>query len=168
MKYLVRLVRPRFETQLAVVEAVDEEDAHVQAMTQSFSREGDWRLVDYSSIDYRCHVEECVSDEDVQLDETTTSEAHRRLSSTASPDNNKYLLMQANVGTGNGEIVLQPWFVQEDNLMAHDLCSDWSSDIECLPAGEPLDDIDIEGTPNATNRMLAAALDKRLKPSKGG
>lgn len=167
MKYFVRLVRPRFETQLTVVEADDEEDAHVQAMAQSFSRERDWRLVEFSFTDYRCHVEECVSEEDIKLDETTKKEVRARLSSTASPDENKYLLMQANVGTGHGEIVLQPWFVQEDNLMAHDLCLDWASEIELLPAGEPLEDIELEGTPGATNRMLAAALSKRPKPSKG-
>ena len=135
MKYYVRLVRPRFETQLAIVEADTDEAAHALAMQQSSQRSADWKLVDFNPADYSCHVEDSLSEHSAAANDVDFESAGAELASTTAPDDNRYLLLHADVWSGEGEVVLQSWFFDQNNRMTHDLCGDWTADVRGLSGG---------------------------------
>ena len=161
MKYYVRLVRPRFETQLAIVEADTDEAAHALAMQQSSKRSADWKLVDFNPADYGCHVEDCLSEHSAEANQLDFESAGAELSSTKAPDDDKYLLLHADVWSGEGELVLQSWFFEQSNRMTHDLCSDWTADVRGLSDGP--DDMGSEEDEDTTAERTRRMLDKVLR-----
>lgn len=53
---------------------------------------------------------------------------------TALAGEKKYLLLKADTGSGEGEVVYQPWIGAISDLMLADLCADWTG--ELAEAGE--------------------------------
>ena len=48
---------------------------------------------------------------------------------TAIAKEKKYLLLKADTGSGEGEVVCQPWISGISDLMLADLCPDWSGEL---------------------------------------
>jgi hypothetical protein len=44
----------------------------------------------------------------------------------------KYLLLKADLNSGEGQVNFQPWMESVDDLMSADLCLDWGNQIEAL------------------------------------
>lgn len=47
---------------------------------------------------------------------------------TAIAGEKKYLLLKADTGSGEGEVVYQPWNGEVSDLMLADLCADWAGE----------------------------------------
>lgn len=120
-RYRVRLVRPIFQVAVVEVEASDEHEAVLDALHQADTiPEEAWSGgFDPSSYGYDAHFVEATgeSDDDDFID-ADIDEDHR------------YLLLKANIDTGEGGILLQPWISEISDLMVADLGMDWRGQLE--------------------------------------
>lgn len=155
-KYYVRVARPRIETAVVEVDAVDDEEAEQRAHEQATQlSEASWALEPFDIGSYRTHVDTMVSGDDfdpvVQLDRDQATEL---LAETAT----HYLLLRADCDAGEGEVVVQPWFVVDDpDLLASDLTREWLRSLEQLRLtymSERLDDLASGETPKPSDRIL--------------
>lgn len=136
MKYLLRMVRPRFEVKLIEIEAESEAVARLTATTQALVSKQGWKLIERSTDDYFPHIERCLSETDLGANEMTEEEAREELASISAPDMDKYFLLYADAFAGEGELVPQPWMLRKSSLMITDLCSDWIEDLQELAESE--------------------------------
>lgn len=171
MKFYVRVVRPRFEMQYVEIDAIDYDHACNQAMKECRRRDGSWTTIAFSPTDYGCHIEECMSEDTLDANEMTPAEARAELSDPSTTDC-RYLLLSADIVSGTGEVVFQPWLDEADVLLLDDLASDWKDEIELLCDDETDDFMDRlrlkhEEASESSKQMLAAAL-KRRRQGKGG
>ena len=155
-KYYVRFARPRIETAVVEVEAVDDEEAEQRALEQVMQlSEASWAIEPFDLGTYRPHVDTMVSGDDfdpvVQLDRDQATEL---LAETAT----HYFLLRADCDVGEGEVVVQPWLVVDDpDLLASDLTRDWLRSLEQLRLtymSERLDDLASGETPKPSDRIL--------------
>ena len=155
-KYYVRVARPRIEMAVVEVEAVDDEEAEQRAAEEGMQlSDTSWAVEPFDIDSYRPHVDTMVSGDDfdpvVELDRDQTTEL---LAETAA----HYLLLRADCDGGEGEVVLQPWFVVDDpDLLASDLTRDWLRSLEQLRLtymSERLDDLASGETPKPSDRIL--------------
>lgn len=119
MKHYVRVCRPRFEVALIEVETDDCESAERLALAQADGTDaGGWWLLPFDRSAYRAHVERCTPANHI---------ADAIGAKSPEPDEDtRYALLHADVNSGEGEVVLQPWFTDHaPDLMEHDLCRDW-------------------------------------------
>jgi hypothetical protein len=133
--YKVRIVRPVFQSVIVEVEADSEEEAVATALGQADTiPEEDWIGVFDSEkyfYDAQC-LEEDFDEDHLEVDEDAEH--------FIDPDEYvRYLLLKANIYSGDGEVLYQPWLEEEvdDNILA-DLCMDWSGQLE----GIQKDDVD--------------------------
>ena len=121
-KYRVRLVRPVFQVAIVEVDAANQDDAIFEAILQAdLVPENSWSgRFDPESYFYDVHyVQEMTEREDDYL-------------RTGIEDDRKYLLLRADIDSGQGEMPFQPWMADISDLMVADLCSDWSIDLSAL------------------------------------
>jgi hypothetical protein len=80
-------------------------------------------------------------------------------------DETRYLLLRDDCGTGEGDVILQPWFnTEEPDLLASDLCVEWIGSLEQLGLthlSERLDDMAAGSPPTASDRILFGARSKQ-------
>lgn len=121
-KFLVRLVRPVFEVAVVEVEAESEEMAEVVALSQSAVLEDKHWIGAFEPGSYSCEAQYVVSADEMEDDFIFSEIENER----------KYGLLKANLDSGEGRILLQPWMEKVDDLMSADLCVDWGNDLESL------------------------------------
>ncbi len=117
-RFRVRLVRPVFEYADVEVEAGEEFEAVFTALAGADAIAADaWRgnfAPGEYGVDAVCVTE--MADDDEELFAATAEEK-------------KYLLLKADTGCGEGEVVYQPWIGAVSNLMLADLCTDWTGEL---------------------------------------
>jgi hypothetical protein len=117
-RFRVRLVRPVFEYADVEVEAEEEIEAVSTALAEAGSISADaWHgkfAPEEYGIDSVCVTETTGDDEEIF---------------TAIATEKKYLLLKADTGSGEGEVVYQPWIGEVSALMLADLCSDWTGEL---------------------------------------
>lgn len=122
-RFRVRLVRPVFEYADVEVEAGEEFEAVTTALAGAGTIPADaWRgnfAPEEYGVDAVCVTETTGGDEELF---------------TAIAGEKKYLLLKADTGSGEGEVVYQPWIGEVSDLMLADLCADWTG--ELAEAGE--------------------------------
>lgn len=129
MRFFVRVARPRFEICCVTVEADDAEDAKCAALKLATGTERVWSLLDFSEADYGCHIERMYADDELDVNGFDPATIVESLSAKHVEDE-KYILMKADTASGEGEIVTQKWFSHSDVLLKHDLCDDWTKDLQ--------------------------------------
>jgi hypothetical protein len=112
------------------VEADDCESAELLALAKAGNaKAADWRLLPFDKSAYRAHVERCTPTSDIAhavQDGESEASALAEARSLEPDEDTRYALLHANVNSGEGEVILQPWFTDhEPDLMEHDLCRDW-------------------------------------------
>ena len=113
-RYRVRLVRPVFQVVVVDVEASGNEEAIVEAICQAETiQEKEW-VGEFDPDNYFY---------DVQYVEEAEGEGDYIF--TGIDEDRKYLLLKADTGSGEGEVLFQPWLTEISDLMVADLCSDW-------------------------------------------
>jgi hypothetical protein len=129
VKHYVRICRLRFEVMMVEVEGDDHDSAELLALARADdARAPDWQLLPFDKNAYRLHVERCLSADDIALatddgESEVTAVANAR--SLEPDEDTRYHLLHADVNSGEGEVILQPWFADEGDLMQHDLSKDW-------------------------------------------
>ena len=122
-RFIVRLVRPVFEYADVELEAGEEFEAGFMALAGAGAISADaWRgkfAPEEYGVDAVCVTEAADDDEEIF---------------TAIAGEKKYLLLKADTGSGEGEIVYQPWIGEVSALMLADLCADWTGELD--EAGE--------------------------------
>jgi hypothetical protein len=171
MKFYVRVVRPRFEMQYVEVDAIDDDHARDQATKECRRRDGSWTTIDFSTTDYGCHIEECMSEDNLDANEMTPAAARAELSDPSTTDY-RYLLLSADIVSGTGEVLFQPWLDEADVLLLDDLASDWKVELEMLCDDNSDDFMErprpkLDEPSESSKQMLAAALNRR-RQGKGG
>lgn len=121
-KFLVRLVRPVFEVAVVEVEAESEEMAEAVALSQSAAIEDKHWIGAFDPGSYSCEAQYVVSADETEDDFIFSEIENER----------KYGVLKANLDSGEGRMLLQPWMEKVDDLMSADLCMDWGNDLESL------------------------------------
>lgn len=158
MKHYVRLCRPRFEVAVLEIEAEDDDPAMLAALEQAENvPAGDWHLQSISDEVYLPHVELCHSEHTIEAnigdDAAEREEYVKELHAIDRPNEIRYLLLLADVGTGEGRVIYEPWFsAGEPELLEHDLVGDWMLELQSV--GE-------EGLENFEAMAEAAAVDPK-------
>lgn len=121
-EFLVQVLRPVFELATIRVRAGSEEDAQLLAVEQASKLPANAWISAFSSQDYAC---DCAAV--VELEGDNDADAADCMASDT-----KYVLLKADLATGEGEIRLQPWLYKTSGLMLADLCDDWAGAIADL------------------------------------
>lgn len=118
--YHVRVVRTVFQVAVLDVKATCSEEAISSALSQAASIPDEkWTGgFDPDSYFYETqYVEEVQKPDDGYI--STGINKHR-----------KYLLLEADTNSGEGEVLFQPWLNEISDQMIADLCKDWSEQLE--------------------------------------
>ena len=128
ISHLVQVARIRIETTVIEImgDDVSDEDATIEAieiaeqLPQRF-----WRRQRYDRSAYRPHVQDMISREEIE--ELRGEGDTASMESLLDPnDDYRYLLLKADRGTAEGEVVLQPWLdIDRPDLLTSDLCREW-------------------------------------------
>jgi hypothetical protein len=121
-KFYIRLVRPVFEAVVVEVEAENEEIAEAAALIQAESIEGEHWVGTFDPASYCCDAQYVISAEEAEGDFIFSEIENER----------KYALLQADLDSGEGRMLFQPWMDEIDDLMWADVCMDWSNQLEAL------------------------------------
>jgi len=122
-KYVVRVMRPIFQTVDVVVEAYDEDEAMETVLKQAHTIEKKYWKGDFKRREYSYDVQQVrelnddTNDEDCEFFDSVTDET-------------KYLILKADTDSGEGKVLYEPWMKKESDLMIADLCMDWSEELE--------------------------------------
>lgn len=159
--YKVRIVRPVFQSVIVEVEAGSEEQAVAAALGQADTiPEEEWAGTfepENYFYDAQC-LEEDYDEEDPAFVEDEDGVLDENLDNWCNPDEYcRYLLLKANIFSGDGEVVYQPWLEEVDDLMLADLCNDWSGQLE---------EARIESFAQAIETMKEQAQAMNKKPAK--
>lgn len=135
-KFLVRVVRPVFESAVIEVEGVNEREAAGRAISNAYAIPKEkWRgRFDPENYFYDSH---CLRPEDSEQGRPFTPIDYFP----------KYIMLKAQLEPEMGEIVFQPWLNAVNGLVLADLCSDWHHRLKELrndgfdEAFEPIDQL---------------------------
>jgi hypothetical protein len=158
VKYYVQVARIRLDTAVVEVDASDDSDAEKKAIELARLLPGtEWQLEPFDPAAYRPHVEAMVAQDEL-VESEEVEDALRR-------DETRYLLLKGGCGTGEGDLILQPWFnTEEPDLLVSDLCVEWIGSLEQLGLthlSERLDDLAGGSPPTISDRILFGARSKR-------
>lgn len=120
-RYKVRLVRPVLEYVDVEVEAGEEFEASFLALVGADAIPADEWRGQFAPGGYG-------------VDAVCVTEADNEELFAGLAGEKKYLLLKADTGSGEGEVLFQPWIGEVDDLMLADLCGDWTG--ELAEAGE--------------------------------
>ena len=158
VKYYVRVARIRIDTALVEVDASDDDDAEQKAIERArLLPSTGWQLQPFDPAAYQPHVDAMVAQDEL-LESEEVEDALCR-------DETRYLLLKGDCGTGEGGVILQPWFnTEEPDLLASDLCVEWIGSLEQLGLthlSERLDDLAGGSPPTTSDRILFGARSKQ-------
>ena len=129
-KYRLKLGRFRLQTTIVEIDAPNSDAATAKAIARaSHLPTSRW----HDEVDpkfHSPHVQDYFGpDSDTDDEEVDFSRADDELG-----ENVRYLVLKADVGTGEGSIILAPWLKHESDLTIADLCMDWIAQLERLRA----------------------------------
>ena len=161
--HFVQVARIRIETAIFGVDADDGDDADVEREaieTANSIAEADWIMQPFDRASYQPHVQSIISREEKEgLAEIGSTKPAETLVDAS--DDIHYLLLKADCATGEGHLVLQPWFViDEPNLLASDLCREWLASLQELGLthmSERLDDLASGAQPQPSDKIVFSA-----------
>jgi hypothetical protein len=121
-KFLVRLVRPVFEAVVVEIEAENEKMAAAAALIQAESIADEHWIGTFDTGSYDFDAQYVVPANEADDDFIFSGVEKER----------KYTLLKADLDSGEGRMLLQPWMDTIDDLMSADLCMDWGNQLEAL------------------------------------
>lgn len=134
MKYYAKVVRIRLE--VACVEIDDDiktgQEAADRALDAATADDLPWKLLPYDADAYAPHVEMLVSDPELAEAGETAQVIRRWMRSPESSAQDRYLILHADLETGEGRTILQPWLSEAAGLTLADLCGEWMDDLADL------------------------------------
>lgn len=135
MKYYAKVVRIRLE--VACVEIDDDDiktgqEAADRALDAATADDLPWKLLPYDADAYAPHVEMLVSDPELTEAGETAQVIRRWMRSPESSAQDRYLILHADLETGEGRTILQPWLSEAAGLTLADLCGEWMDDLADL------------------------------------
>lgn len=117
-RFRVRLVRPVFQYVDVEVEAEEESEALSSALAGAETvPDSEW----HGNFDPDEYGADAVAVDD-------TAEIDEEIFESIAGEK-KYLLLKADIDSGEGEVLYQPWMREISDLMVADLCSDWSGEL---------------------------------------
>jgi hypothetical protein len=128
MRYYAKVVRPRFEVAYVEIEGDDVktgEQAADLALDESMMAKLDWKMLPFDREAYAPHVEMLVSDQELTESDATPALIRRWMRSSDPSKQDRYLLLHADMETGEGRTILQPWLSEVSRPMLADLCAEW-------------------------------------------
>lgn len=169
LTYHVQLARLRLETTVVTVEidhhdddlAADAALARVDALQAAA-----WRAQPVIATDYAPFVQAVIAQDELKQRTDDEREIEARIEDEAEV---RYILLKANCGTGEGDVVLQPWLLTDQpDLMASDLSRDWIASLEHLGLthlSERLDNLAARAKPTISDTVLfGARVPRQRKP----
>jgi len=136
LKHYVLLCRPRFEVAVIEIDAEEHRAAEVAALEKVSLGFKGWRLVPFDSREYRPHVEQCMSESDIEIDAEIAPEVDVLAEARAvkRDEYTRYALVMADIFDGEGKVLPQPWMFELPPMLEHDLCDDWITDLKGVKA----------------------------------
>lgn len=135
MKYYAKVVRVRLEVACVEIESDDiktGQEAADRALDAATADDLPWKLLPYDSEAYAPHVEMLVSDPEIAEAGETAQVIRRWMRSPESSAQDRYLVLHADLETGEGRTILQPWLSEAAGLTLADLCGEWMDDLADL------------------------------------
>ena len=138
MKHFVRMCRPRFEVAVLEIEAKDDVEAGAIALEKAESLPvSAWYLQAFDAKSYHPHVEECTPQSDVEAivgPEPWEKESFIiELRSTKATEHTRYMLLQADINGGDGDVIFEPWFDKDNpQLLETDIAGDWMAELKSI------------------------------------
>ena len=175
ISHLVQVARIRIETTVIEIvgDVVSDEEATIEAIeiAEQLPQRA-WRKQRYDRSAYRPHVQDMISREEIE--ELHGEGDTASMESLLDPnDDYRYLLLKADCGKAEGQVVLQPWLdIDRPDLLTSDLCREWLRSLEELGLthmSERLDDLAAGSPPLPSDRVLFGAKPHRKpKPRNPG
>ncbi len=135
MRYYAKLVRLRLEVACAEIEGDDiktGQQAADRALDAASAGELDWKLQPLDEEAYAPHVEMLVSDPELAKSDRGAASIRRWMTSEEAGVLDRYLLLHADLETGEARTILQPWLSEAAGLTLADLCGEWMDDLADL------------------------------------
>lgn len=135
MKYYAKVVRIRLEVACIEIESDDIKTGHEaadRALDAATADDLPWKMLPYDSEAYAPHVEMLVSDPELAEAGETAHVIRRWMRSPESSVQDRYLILHADLETGEGRTILQPWLSEAAGLTLADLCGEWMDDLADL------------------------------------
>ena len=168
VSHLVQVARIRIETTVVEIEGEDIDDAaaELEAIEEAELLPNEaWVTQPFDGNSYRPHVQSLLSREEIDELAEAGQSASAELDRACEPI--RYLLLKANCGSGEGELVLQPWLVADQpDLLASDLCRAWLDALKELGLthlSERLHDLAAVSPPLPSDQVLFN-VQRRAKP----
>ncbi|OYW55214.1 MAG: hypothetical protein B7Y80_09600 [Hyphomicrobium sp. 32-62-53] len=135
MRYVARLVRPRFE--FAIVEVDLPEDAAdgrvcAAVLELALSSGTHWEMRAHDPGLYQPHVEMFMSDLTMAAEGYTPDEGRAWMSEADGMAHDRYLLLHADIDMGEGRVLPEPWVRDCYGLLLEDISGDWVSGLTQL------------------------------------
>lgn len=135
-KHYVKLVRFRIEEALVEVKADDHRSAETQALALDLIGEVRWGMRPNDEEAYEPFAEFVLAGHDLEADHGSVVSGKRWLKSEESHDTFRYCFLMADIGSGEGKLVPQPWLDEMGGLWIEDVTGDWIADIKRLREGD--------------------------------
>ncbi|MCU0953262.1 MAG: hypothetical protein MUC37_01325 [Hyphomicrobium sp.] len=135
MKYYAKVVRVRLEVACVEIDGDDirtGQEAADRALDAAMADDLPWKMLPYDDEAYAPHVEMLVSDPELSEAGETADVVRRWMRSPESSAQDRYLVLHADLETGEGRTILQPWLSEAAGLTLADLCGEWMDDLADL------------------------------------
>jgi hypothetical protein len=164
-RHYVRVCRPRFEIAIVEMEEADSENAKIGAVAVAASLPAKaWKMLPFDKERYFPHVEECTTDSDMDaaaFGDESKEELIERFRNVRDDRGKAYLLLMADIESGEGEVIAEPWCNCSDpGALELDIANDWHKEIYgvffdgdpiCQPWTEIEHFIDLRQPPKSKN-----------------
>jgi hypothetical protein len=167
--HFVQVARIRIETAIFGIDADDGDDAEVEREvieTANSIADANWVMQPFDHANYQPHVQSIISKEEIaELAEIGSTKSAATL--VDANEDVHYLLLMADCASGEGRVVLQPWFVvDQPNLLSSDLYREWVTSLQDLGLAhmsERVDDLAAGAQPQPSDQ-IAFGIKRRKKP----
>ena len=144
--FTVRLVRPVFETVVVEVEAWSHKDARRKALDSADKLPvEDWAAVTFDEREYSPHVASIIDNQEI-YETSLNPHAKIRASRLADqvPETIKYMILAADLESGEGHCLPQPWFEYAETSLQADLCSGWIDPLNFIVENDGLGEVEVQ------------------------
>lgn len=138
--YLARVSRLRIETAFVEVWADSLEAAEREVISTSQSPTVDWRCDPFDYADYEAWIEEIHSERSLETDGFSSYSEGKQFVMDNELDDCRYAILKGDLGIGEGQVLMQPWFSDVDVVMRGDLIHGWRHQLQVsdvLPDSSP-------------------------------
>ncbi len=144
--FTVRLVRPVFETVVVEVEAWSRKGARRKALDCADKLPAkDWAAVTFDEGEYSPHVASIVDNQEI-YETSLNPHAEIRKSRLADrmPETLRYMILAADLESGEGHCLPQPWFEYAETSLQADLCSGWIDPLSFIIENDGLGEAEVQ------------------------